>query len=262
MREGHVIAVDDTRTDPRMCAEYDGLHSRHGVAAVLMAPLFRDGSWVASLYAHTATPHRWSQDEITLFREVAGITWPLYENARLVVLLRDAVRARDDFLSIASHELKTPLTSLHLRIESLERATARQPDSPYVSTVKSVLAVAKRQLKRLTDLTTDLLDATRIQAGKLSIEREEVDLVEVVCDVCQRFGSDAARVRSPLMLDAPRSAVGLWDRLRVEQVVDNLLSNALKYGPGEPIHIEVRVREGAALLTVTLPLGPANMPAA
>ncbi|WP_438025663.1 ATP-binding protein [Sorangium sp. So ce233] len=250
VREGHVIAVDDTRTDPRMCADYERYHSKYGVAALLTAPLFRNGSWVAFLYAHTGTPHRWSQDEVTLFRDVAGIVWPLYENARLVVLLREAVRARDDFLLIASHELKTPLTPLLLRIESLERATARQPDSPYVNTVKSVLRLAKRQFKRLTDLTTDLLDATRIQAGKLSIEREQVDLVEVVRDVCQRFGADAARVCSPLVIDAPPSAVGLWDRLRVGQIVGNLISNALKYGPGKPIHIEVRVREGSAVLAV------------
>ncbi|XYH98546.1 ATP-binding protein [Sorangium sp. So ce1128] len=250
VREGHVIVVDDTRTDPRTCADYERFHSKYGVAAALMAPLFRNGSWVAYLYACTGTPHRWSEDEVALLREVADITWPLYENARLVVLLRDAVRVRDDFLSIASHELKTPLTPLLLRIEALERATARQPDSAYVDTVKSALDVAKRQFKRLTDLTTDLLDATRIQAGKLSIEREEVDLVEVVRDVCQRFGPDAARVRSPLVIDAPPSAVGNWDRLRVEQIVDNLLSNALKYGPGKPIHIEVCVREGSAILTV------------
>ena len=250
VREGHVIVVGDTHADPRMSGDYDRFHARYGVGAVLMAPLFRNGGWAAYLYAHTTTPHRWTDDEVKLFRDVADVTWPLYENARLVVLLRDAVRARDDFLSIASHELKTPLTPLLLRIESLERATARQPDSPYVHTVKSVLDVAKRQLKRLTDLTTDLLDATRIQAGKLAVDREEVDLVEVVRDVCQRFGPDASRIRSPLVLDAAASVVGLWDRLRIEQVVDNLLSNALKYGPGKPVEINVRSREGSAILTV------------
>ncbi|MDI1475700.1 ATP-binding protein [Polyangium sp. y55x31] len=250
VREGHVIVVGDTRTDARVCADYERYHSRYGVGALLMAPLFRNGGWVAYLYAHTTTSHSWTDDEVELFRAVADITWPLYENARLVVLLRDAVRARDDFLSIASHELKTPLTPLLLRLESLERATAQQPDSPYVRTVTSVLDVAKRQLRRLTDLTTDLLDATRIQAGKLSVEREEVDLVEVVRDMCQRFGLDAARVHSPLLVDAPPRVVGLWDRLRIEQVVDNLLSNALKYGPGKPIRIEIGTTSGSAVLTV------------
>ncbi|WP_282423679.1 ATP-binding protein [Polyangium sp. 15x6] len=250
LQEGNVIVIHDTRVDPRVCDDYERFHSKYGVAAIAMAPFFRNGGWVAYLYAHRTRPHRWTDDETMLFRAVADITWPLYENARLVVLLRDAVRARDDFLSIASHELKTPLTPLLLRIESLERATARQPDSPYVRTVKSVLDVAKRQLERLTDLTTDLLDATRIQAGKLSIVREEVDLVEVVRDVCQRFGPNAARMRSPLVVDAPSKVVGLWDRLRIEQVVDNLLSNALKYGPGKPISIEIGASSGSAVLTV------------
>ncbi|MDC0745769.1 ATP-binding protein [Polyangium mundeleinium] len=250
MREGHVIVVHDTRTDPRMCAEYERIHGRYGVASILMAPLFRNGEWVAYLSAYTKAPRRWTDDEVKLFREVADITWPLYENTRLVALLRDAVRARDDFLSIASHELKTPLTPLLLRLESLERATAAQPDTPYVRTVKSVLDVAKRQMRRLTDLTTDLLDATRIQAGKLSVEREEVDLVEVVRDVCQRLAPDASRVHAPLLVDAPPAVIGLWDRLRIEQVVDNLLSNALKYGPGKPIRIEIGVASATASLTV------------
>ncbi|MDI1449804.1 ATP-binding protein [Polyangium sp. 6x1] len=250
VREGHVIVVGDTRTDPRVCADYERFHSRYGVGALIMAPLFRNGAWVAYLYAHDKAPRRWTDDEVKLFRDVADIAWPLYENARLVVLLRDAVRARDDFLSIASHELKTPLTPLLLRLESLERVTARQPDSPYVHTVKSVLDVAKRQLRRLTDLTTDLLDATRIQAGKLSVVREEVDLVEVVRDVCQRFAPHAARVRSPLLVDAPPAVVGFWDRLRIEQVIDNLLSNALKYGPGKPIQIEIGLVDASAVLTV------------
>ncbi|MRG90969.1 ATP-binding protein [Polyangium spumosum] len=250
IHEGHVIVVNDTATDPRMRDDYERVHGKYGVAAILMAPIFRNGAWVAYLSAYTATPRRWADDEVKLCREVANITWPLYENARLVVLLRDAVRARDDFLSIASHELKTPLTPLLLRLESLERATTKQPDSPYVQTVKGVVDVAKRQLRRLTDLTTDLLDATRIQAGKLSVVHEEVDLVEVVRDVCQRFALDAARVGSPLVIHAPASAKGLWDRLRVEQVVDNLLSNALKYGPGKPICIEIVVHERTATLTV------------
>ncbi|MDI1434125.1 PAS domain-containing sensor histidine kinase [Polyangium sorediatum] len=250
IHEGHVIVIHDTRTDPRMSADHERIRGWYGVAAILMVPLFRNGAWVAYLSAYTATPRRWSDDEVKLFQAVANMTWPLYENARLVALLRDAVQARDDFLSIASHELKTPLTPLLLRLESLERATAAQPDAPYVRTVKSVLDVAKRQMRRLTDLTTDLLDATRIQAGKLSVEREEVDLVEVVRDVCQRFAPDAARVHAPLLVDAAAPVVGLWDRLRIEQVVDNLLSNALKYGPGKPIRMEVCVAAESAVFTV------------
>jgi PAS domain S-box-containing protein len=247
---GETLVVDDTRTDPRTAEDYETLHAPVDVAASIVVPLLRGGAWVAFVYTHRDKPHTWTADEVELVRSVAHIVWPLYENARLLELAQDAVRVRDEFLSIASHELRTPLTPLSLRLDSLARTTNKQPDSDYVRAVKSYVETTRRQVQRLAVLITDLLDASRIQAGKLSLQREEVDLVHVAREVADRFEPEATRVKSELVVDAPPSLVGSWDRLRLEQVVDNLLSNALKYGPGEPVSVRIGATDGLATLVV------------
>lgn len=248
-RAGRTVVVHDTASDPRT-ASGQRYHEKHGVAAFVLAPLFRDAEWVAYVVVFSVIPRRWTDEDAKLVRDVADFAWSLYETARLLELLRDAVRARDDFLSIASHELRTPLTPLMLRLQALERLTEKQPDSPYVRGVRSYLEAGGRQVSRLAALVDDLLDVSRIQQGKLRIQREDVDLVEVVREVVARFQPEAARAGCAVAVDAPPSVVGSWDPLRLEQVVDNLLSNALKYGPGKPVEIRVGAQDSVATLTV------------
>lgn len=249
-RAGRTVVIHDTATDPRTSADQERYHARFGVAAAVMAPLFRGGEWVAFVAVHSDTPRQWTEDDTRLVRDVADFTWSLFETARLLELLRATVRARDDFLSIASHELRTPLTPLTLRLQALERLTEKQPDSPYVRAVRSYLEAGGRQVSRLAALVNELLDVSRIQQGKLQIQREDVDLVEVVREVVERLQPEAARAGCAVAVHAPPSVVGSWDQLRLEQVVDNLLSNALKYGPGKPVEIRVGTQDGVATLTV------------
>jgi len=145
--------------------------------------------------------------------------------------LREAVRAREEFLSVASHELRTPLTPLKgfaaLTLQRMEKGE----DFPERERFLKALRSMSRQTDRLHRLVDDLLDTSRIQAGRFELERQQVDLVPLVREVLERFelrGQEGLR----FLLEPPPTPVeGLWDGPRLEQVVTNLLSNAVRYSP-------------------------------
>jgi PAS domain S-box-containing protein len=160
-----------------------------------------------------------------------------------------AVRARDDFLSIAGHELKTPIAALQLQVQGLQRILARggtfDPDR-FAERIDKVVAHGRR-IERLVDA---LLDVSRISAGRLSMILEEVDLVALAREVVDRFGDELARVGSDLLLNAGAPVMGRWDRLRLDQILTNLISNAVKYGNGKPIELTVRALGSHAQIVV------------
>ncbi len=154
-----------------------------------------------------------------------------------------AVQVRDDFLSVASHELRTPLTTLQLQLDVLKRRRTPAQAPLSAEYVDAKIEAASRQVNRLARLVAELLDVTRMGAGGLHLEPVEVDLVSVARDVIGRFAEDAERIGTTVTLHAGESVVGRWDALRMEQVVTNLLSNALKFGAGKPVDVAVE-REG------------------
>jgi PAS domain S-box-containing protein len=148
-------------------------------------------------------------------------------------------RARDQFLAITSHELKTPLTSLRLQVSTLRRIAGGTEGSFSGERVQAKCDMLIRQVDRLTLLINDLIEVGRITSGQLSLSRAQVDLADVVRLVVARSQEAIARSGSALALHAA-PAPGTWDRLLLETVVSHLLSNALKFGEGRPIDIEVR----------------------
>ncbi|MFP2929057.1 sensor histidine kinase [Pyxidicoccus sp. 3LG] len=172
------------------------------------------------------------------------------DSARLrqsLSLAEEALAARDEFLSVASHELRTPLTPLGLKLQALRRELSAQP-APEKSLAH--LDVAQRQVKKLVELVDDLLDVTRVSAGRLELNPSRVDLATLVREAVARFEPEAARVRCPLTLEVPGPVSARVDPLRFEQVLDNLLSNALKYGAGKPVHVQLEQRDASFRLTV------------
>ncbi len=159
-----------------------------------------------------------------------------------------AIHARDEFLSIASHELRTPLTTLQLRMRSMHDAVAGTPavDVAFRRKLDSSL----RQSRRLIGLVDNLLDVSRITSGQISLQRETVDLGEVVRDVVDRFTEAAAAAGIAIELEATGTIQGEWDRLRVEQIAENLIGNAIKYAPHAPISVTVTSDGTNAILTV------------
>jgi signal transduction histidine kinase len=157
--------------------------------------------------------------------------------------IEQSVRMRDDFLSIASHELKTPLTPLHLHIQAMQRLAHQGGEGFSPSKLSHKIDDIRRQVQRLEKLINSLLDISRITGRRLQMERETLDLVEVVQEVSGRFSEELRRTGCELQLRLSGPVVGHWDRLRVDQIVTNLLTNAMKFGAGHPI--EVTVKSGA-----------------
>jgi signal transduction histidine kinase len=165
--------------------------------------------------------------------------------------LRIAVQARDEFLAIASHELKTPLTSLELQVTSFRRLVASHPHASVSDEkIQSKCESIARQIDRLTVLVNNLLDVARITSNRLELSREQIDLAEIVRDVLARAQEGLRRSGSRVALAAAVPVVGCWDRLRVDTIVVNLVSNAVKFGDGKPIEIAVAGTADRATLTV------------
>src|SRR6185369_14863587 len=151
-----------------------------------------------------------------------------------------AVDARDALISVASHELRTPLSALQLQVHLIERDLGKSSEERASQPpLGSRLAVIHRQVGRLARLIDNLLDVSRVTAGKLHLEYDRVDLGATVREVVSRLEDEARRAGSSVSLRSQDDVVGRWDRLRVEQIVTNLLSNAVKYGKGRPIEVTV-----------------------
>lgn len=223
-----------------------------GIRSYMCVPLISRGRVLASLsLVYAESGRSYSEADLNLVQDFARRAATSLDNGLLYEEAQEAIRARDTFLSIASHELNTPLTSLHLNLQMLQRALAQQPGGALrPEALQGKLQVAQRQSTRLARLVRELLDVSRMTLGKLKLEREDVDLVALVREAVPRFADDLVRSRCELRLELADSAVGYWDRLRLEQVVQNLLSNAIKYGQGQPIAVRVEVDEHQARLHV------------
>jgi PAS domain S-box-containing protein len=223
----------------------------------------KDGS---SYWAHIViTPLRDDEGRLygfsKIIRDMSGQRKAEEERSRLVSKLKEALRARDEFLSIASHEFKTPLTTLQLQVQSLQRAgresaateeALKEKESPHsaIPRITSKLAMIERQVGRMTELINNLLDVTGIMAGRFRLKIEEVDLAAVTRDIVARLRGPLKDAGCDLVLSADAPVVGRWSRLRVEGIVTNLLLNAIKYGSGKPIEVTVSATPTGARLVV------------
>lgn len=163
----------------------------------------------------------------------------------------DAIKARDEFLSIASHELKTPLTTITLRIQStldsiLNNTLANFSGEKLVGS----LNIAHEQTRRLQMLIKDLLDFSLITRGKLDLQYKEGNLNEIVKSTIDRFEDHLELAGCSLKLETTGEINGLWDQIRLEQALSNLLTNAIKYGEGSPIEVDIQKEGHTAKISV------------
>ncbi|HEX8698647.1 MAG TPA: ATP-binding protein, partial [Myxococcaceae bacterium] len=168
------------------------------------------------------------------------------ERAKLYEAERAAVQTREDFLSVAGHELRTPLTSLKLQLQLLERTLP--PASR--DALGRRLDVMDRQVERLEALVTSLLDVGRLSAGRMQLQLSDVDMGALMRDVLERLAEMFERARCQVTFEAEPEVRGHWDAGRLDQVMVNLLSNAGKYGAGQPVHVRVERAGNLARLTV------------
>ena len=202
--------------------------------------------------------YRWILDRGTprytpdgTFAGYIGSCIDITDRKRMEAELRKAVRDRDDFLSIASHELRTPLTTLSLEIQSLKRTLDKRGNGlPKSGRLQRSAEIAENQINRLITLVEELLNVSRLASGRMRVEPTEFDLSDLVREVANRLKPSLEAAGCALSVEARASTVGSWDRLRVEQVVANLVSNALKYGPGNPVEMSVTRETECACLRV------------
>lgn len=249
-REAWLEDVDETTSRAGSLPEYWPFLERYGAQSMLVVPLAVRGRVLGTLgvLRDVAGAGVYTEEERLLLRSLAERAALAIEDARLYGAATEAVRLRDDFLSVAGHELKTPLSALRLQIQLLARLLkASDRGADFVQRV----AKAERSTERLGALVDELLEAGRISAGRLKLEREEVDLGGLTRDTLGRMSEDLAHAGNEVTLEVGAAVVGRWDRVRLEQVVGNLLSNAAKYGRGQPVEVRVALNaEGRAFLSV------------
>ena len=165
--------------------------------------------------------------------------------------LEHAVRMRDDFMSIVSHEVRTPLNGLILETQLRKMHLARDNAAAFtLDKMKAMVERDERQIQSLIRLIEDMLDVSRIRTGKLSIRPGQFDLSRLVSTLVETFAPQISAAQSSVNLSADSPVVGLWDEFRIEQVVSNLLTNALRYGAKSPIDVSVYVEGENAIVEV------------
>jgi signal transduction histidine kinase len=170
----------------------------------------------------------------------------------VLALLQARLRARDEFLSAASHELRTPITTLSLQTDGLLSLPAGDGNGMRVIDDRMTrrLKAIRRQVVRLNQLVDQLLDVSRLIEGRLELRPEQVDLQALVIEAIDLMRESATQAGSPVLLRLRPEVVGHWDRIRIGQVITNLLSNAIKFGCGRPIEVELDADENSARVQI------------
>jgi PAS domain S-box-containing protein len=223
-----------------------------GVHSMLCVPLVAQTRTLGVLTLMLdSTPRSYDEKDLSYAKQLASKAAQAVENARLYLKATEAVAARDEFMGVCSHELKTPLTSMKLQLQAAEQQVA-QPAvrAALPEGLPRRLGVASRQLRRLEKLIEDMLDVSRIASGRLTMTLEPLSVREVVADTLEQMGErlGASGVRVELEVEEDGQVRG--DRLRLAQVLDNLLTNALKYGEGQPVRVRVARGEGRSRVVV------------
>lgn len=224
-----------------------------GATSFMIVPMVLQGRLLGTitlLYALGSRHYR--ETDLSWAEQLASMAAAALDHARLFDEARRAVSVRDEFLSVASHEIKTPLTSMQLQLGILAHALETRS---FISFTKEreIAAVQDTllQMERLVKMVNELLDVSHIDSGRFTITAAPCDLVKLVRGQCSLYAHQAALFGSSITTTAPEQLVGLWDAQHIEQVVANLIGNALKYGRGEPISVAVREHAGQAQIVVS-----------
>ena len=263
MQRGLTVVNNDSKTDPRTAADYDRSYAATGERAYVAFPLLRDGRWVASLWASVDKPRVWTREEVALVQAVAERTWTAIEKLRSetererllqsVQEARDAAekanQLKDEFLATLSHELRNPLnvilgySELLLRMPEIEQ-------SPRLVQMGEAL---RRNAQSQSQLINDLLDLSRLQRGKISLNQETVSLPAIIDNAVETVRTDAATKGVEIRLQANDQLLLVeGDRLRLQQIAWNILNNAVKFTPsGGRIEIALNNEGERAAFVVT-----------
>lgn len=215
-----------------------------GTRFCLSLPVMAKGK-VLGVYTFRSGRHRrYGAVEQQMGEELAGMTALSWDNTRLYEEARKALGVRDEFLSIIAHEIRSPIMSLNLAVESLQQARMGPEQQA------RVYSIIEGETKRMTRFVDDLLNLGKIRSGQFTFHPQEADLCKIIRDVVSSVKPELERSGSRLEIQSEALVPGYWDAFRMEQVVRNLLTNAIKFGLGKPITISVRQKDDVVELKV------------
>ncbi len=221
-----------------------------GVRSMIRAPLVTRGRSLGTLtFVSLSSQRRYDASDLAFIEELARRAALAIDNARLYREAQAAAKIREEFLSIAGHELRTPLTALQLRVQMLQRVLLRGPAAQDPAVTDGLRGI-QHQTDRLEKLINELLDVSRLAAGRLSLAIGTVDLAALAREVAARFDDEVQRAGCTLTLAVRGPVVGAWDAARLDLMLTNLLGNAIKYGAGAPIVLTVGAVGERAVLSV------------
>lgn len=246
-KTGSFEGTEGLRLDEATAAHFRALSERclgQQDPTRLEVPLIVEKRLVGVMSLLAPSDFTYGDDDLELVEELGRRMALTIENARLYQAAQDALHARDELFAVAAHEIRGPLMSLHLAVQSLMNGVGTPADH------QKLLSIIERDDRRLSRLIDELLDVCRLRAGRLQLELERVDLASVVHEVISWLGREGSERRSPVLVHTEGPVVGHWDRFRLDQVVQNLVSNALKFGEGRPVEVTVRGDAARATLVV------------
>jgi signal transduction histidine kinase len=237
----------DSAADPAQLAMLEQIET----TSLMVIPLFvRDRTLGVVLFGRAPGSAAFDADDFALAVDLGYRAALAIDNSELYNSAQEVLRLQEEFISTASHELKTPLTTVKGYLQLINRQLYREDQSP--ARIGRFTREMEQQVRRLEDLVSDLLDVSRIQQGRVELRLEQFDLAELAANVLTRF--EFAQERTPqheLVIEAPEPVEGTWDRGRLDQVLTNLISNAIKYSPdGGEVHVRVRRVADFAQMTV------------
>jgi len=253
MRGGEALLAPELSPEALAAYSKDEEHLRLlrelGLRSLLVVPLrSRERVLGALTLVRGETSPRFGQEDLRLVEDLARRAAVAVDNALLYGEAQRAIGLRDGFLQVASHELRTPVTALKLNAQALLASARREGTLSEHALTR--LEGMERGVSRLGVLVNELLDVSRITSGRLVLHPETVDLAALVREEVERSRPEAERVGCELRLQVSGPVESRWDRLRLEQVLSNLLSNALKYGAGRPVEVVLSASDTCAVLRV------------
>lgn len=231
---------------PHLSSEAQGEH----FLAVAFLPLIVGSECIGALSINFNHSQKFNQSDREFLVALSNQCAQALHRSQLYDETREAVAARDEFLSIASHELKTPLTPLKLQLQLLSRQIKKGEKEISHEKLLGIMQNFDKQLGRLSKLIEDLLDVSRITSGKLNLNLEKFNLSDMINDVLTQYEHQLKKAVIKVIFISESNIIGFFDRMRLEQVLVNLLTNALKYAPGKPISVIVEKQKNIALITV------------
>ncbi len=242
-----VLSLDTLADDP----EHRDLYIENDAYAVMAAPIVAEGSPTGVIALYSPNPPVFADDDLSLLGILADQIGVILANRRFVLAhaelaaREETARLKDEFLSVAAHDLKTPLTTILATGQHLERRLTSLPDD---APERRSISRLNRETRRLWSLVEGLLDASRIERGELLTNVETTDLNVLINDAVERSASYGTH---PIQADVDETLVGTVDPIRIQQVIENLLENARKYSP-RGSNVSLRARDLGEVIEISV----------